>query len=791
MPSVVNKELNILIMEDVAADVVMINHELRKGGLAFRSKRVETRDNFIRELRESPPDLIFSDHGLPAFDGFSALAIAREKCPDTPFIFVTGSMGEEMAIETFKSGATDYVLKSRLSNLVPAVQRALHLAEERTRRRQAEDALRESERRFRMLVEGVKDYAIIMLDSEGNITSWNTGAELVQGYGASEIIGRHFSCFYPAEEVQERKPDEVLNLAATKGRSEEEGWRVRKGGSPFWANVVMTALRDNRGELRGFVLVTRDVTERKHAQEALQKSEERYRRLIELCPDALLVQSNNRIVFVNSAALRLLGAEGPEQLIGKPVKEIVHPDYWEVVQRRLRQLREDGTAVFWKSAEGRIQRSKGEGTVVPFIEEKFIRLDGREVDVEVAATPLTFQDRPAVQVIARDITQRKRSTETLRETEGRRAAILETALDAVVAIDHEGKVVEWNPAAEKMFGYNRSDAVGREMAELIVPPSLRPAHRQGLAQCLATGEGRMFGRYIEMSAMRADGTVFPAELAITRIATTQPPLFTGYIRDITERKEAEAEVRRLQMELERRVRERTAQLEAANRELEAFNCSVSHDLRTPLLRIRGFAELLRQKAAPELDEENRRHLQTIAESARAMDQLIEELLAFSMLGQRQLLNTSVSVTELVKAAQNDLAQEISGRNIYWTIGELPEVHGDPAMLRQVWVNLISNALKYTRPRETARIEIGCANHRAEFVFFIRDNGIGFDVRYANKLFGIFQRLHRAEEFEGTGIGLANVQRIIQRHGGRAWAKAKVNKGAAFYFSLPKSTNGHS
>src|SRR5882672_6133047 len=200
MSSVVNKELNILIVEDVAADVVMINHELRKGGLAFRSKRVETRENFIRELRENPPDLIFSDHGLPAFDGFSALTIAREKCPHTPFIFVTGSMGEEMAIETFKNGATDYVLKSRLSNLVPAVQRALHLAEERTRRRRAEDALRESEQRFRMLVEGVRDYAIIMLDSEGNITSWNTGAELVQGYRPSEIIGRHFSCFYPPEE---------------------------------------------------------------------------------------------------------------------------------------------------------------------------------------------------------------------------------------------------------------------------------------------------------------------------------------------------------------------------------------------------------------------------------------------------------------------------------------------------------------------------------------------------------------------------------------------------------------
>jgi PAS domain S-box-containing protein len=783
----VNNELSILVMEDIAADVVLINHELRKGGLAFRSKRVETREDFVRELRENPPDLIFSDHGLPAFDGFSALAIAREKCPDTPFIFVTASMGEELAAETFKSGATDYVLKTRLSNLVPAVQRALHLAEERTRRTQAEEALRQSEQRFRMLVEGVRDYAIVMLDTRGNVTSWNPGAELVQGYGASQIVGRHFSCFYPPEDAQKGKADEALNTAAAKGRFEEEGWRVRKGGSLFCANVVITALRDNRGALQGFTLVTRDISERKLAQEALQKSEERYRRLVELCPDALLVQSASRIVYVNSAAARLLGARNPQQLIGKPVKEIIHPDYWEIVQRRLRQLRDEGTTVFWKSAEGRLQRSKGEGTVVPFIEEKFIRLDGGEVDVEVAATPLTFQDKPAVQIIARDITRRKRSTETLRESEGHRSAILHTALDAIVSINHEGRVVEWNPAAERMFGYPRSDALGREMAELIIPPSLRAAHRQGLARCLESGESPLLGRRLEMNAMRADGTMFPVELAITSIGTDRPALFIGYIRDITEQKQMAGELRRLHTELERQVAERTAELEAANKELDAFNSSVSHDLRTPLLHIRGFVELLRARASATLDEESREHLRTIAESARVMDKLIEDLLTYAVLGQRRLVKTSVRVMELVDAAQRDLAEEIGERTIQWTIGELPDVQADPMMLRQVWVSLISNALKYTRPRDTARIEIGCADQRDELIFFVRDNGVGFDMKHADKLFGVFQRLHRAEEFEGTGIGLANVQRIVQRHGGRAWAEGKVNEGATFYFSLPVTT----
>jgi len=278
-----NKELRILILEDVATDVVIINRELRKSGLAFRSIRIETREDFLRELQDDTPDLIFSDHGLPKFNGFAALALAQEKCPGIPFIFVTGSEREETAVETFKKGATDFVLKARLSDLGPAVQRALQLVEERARRREAE--------------------------------------------------------------------------------------------------------------------------------RALQKSEERFQQLVELCPDALFVQSDDCIVFANSATARLLGAASVEQLIGKPMKEFVHPECWETLQQRLRELREEGTTLFWKSAQGRVQQLEGEEPVVPFYDEKFVRLDGRVVDVEVAAAPLTFENRPSVQIIARDIAQRKRAAE--------------------------------------------------------------------------------------------------------------------------------------------------------------------------------------------------------------------------------------------------------------------------------------------------------------------------------------------------------------------------------------------
>src|SRR6266498_755514 len=206
-------EMRILILEDVAADVVLINHELRRAHINFRSQRVETREGFLFQLDHHKPDVILSDHGLPNFDGFTALAIARDKCPDVPFIFVTSAMGENFTIQTFESGATDYVLKNQLSKLVPAIQRAL----------------RESEERFRMLVEGVKDYAIYMLDKEGRITSWNAGAEWMKGYRAQEIIGEHFSRFFTPEDVSKRLPEQALRTAVAEGRFEEEGWRVRKG----------------------------------------------------------------------------------------------------------------------------------------------------------------------------------------------------------------------------------------------------------------------------------------------------------------------------------------------------------------------------------------------------------------------------------------------------------------------------------------------------------------------------------------------------------------------------------
>ena len=254
-------------------------------------------------------------------------------------------------------------------------------------------------------------------------------------------------------------------------------------------------------------------------------------------------------------------------------------------------------------------------------------------------------------------------------------------------------------------------------------------------------------------------------------------------RSIAERRQAEATIQELNASLERRVAERTAQLEAANRELEAFSYSVSHDLRAPLRAMDGFSQAVLEDFGARLPEEGRRYLETIRSSAQRMGELIDDLLAFARLSRQELNRRQVDTGQLVRGVLADLGSPWPGRLVQLRVGALPSCVADPALLKQVWVNLLSNALKYTRRREQAEIEIGCARAGGPDVFFVRDNGAGFDPRYAGKLFGVFQRMHRLEDYEGTGVGLAIVQRIVHRHGGRVWAEAQVDRGATFYFTL--------
>jgi len=276
----VNGQIRVLVLEDNASDFELLKRELRNAGLAYTAEWAEDKKTFLQALEKFTPDLVLLDYSLPGFDGLSALALSQQRFPDIPVIIVSGAIGEEVAIETLKAGATDYVLKQRLTRLGFVIQRALQEAEQRTERKRAEDALRQSEERFRLLVDGVKDYAIFMVDPEGYVTSWNAGAERIKGWTADEILGKHISCFYLPEAVAAGQPERALELASQTGQFEEEGYRVRKDGEVFWANTLITAIHNETGQLRGFAKVTRDITERKLMEMELRKARDELERRV-------------------------------------------------------------------------------------------------------------------------------------------------------------------------------------------------------------------------------------------------------------------------------------------------------------------------------------------------------------------------------------------------------------------------------------------------------------------------------------------------------------------------------
>jgi PAS domain S-box-containing protein len=377
--------------------------------------------------------------------------------------------------------------------------------------------------------------------------------------------------------------------------------------------------------------------------------------------------------------------------------------------------------------------------------------------------------------------ERKRAEDELRQSEAKFRRLFDANIVGIIFPDLSGNILEANDAFLEMVGYTREDLrAGRVRWDTMTPPEYKPLDELSIQELRTSGVCTAF----EKEYIRKDGSRVPV-LLVGALLEGERERTVSFILDLSDRKQAEAEIRQLNASLEQRVKERTAQLEAVNQELESFSYSVSHDLRAPLRHISGFVNLLQKHAPDTLDETSQRYLNIITQTTKQAGKLIDDLLSFSRMGRTEMRYTTVNMTQLIREVQRDIEQNIDGREIHWQIEELPQVQGDFSLLRLVLQNLMDNAVKYTSKREYANIEIGKTETEHEFVFFVHDNGVGFDMRYVHKLFGVFQRLHSTEEFDGTGIGLANVQRIIHRHGGRTWAEGVVEQGATFYFSLPK------
>ena len=558
---------------------------------------------------------------------------------------------------------------------------------------------------------------------------------------------------------------------------DEEMQIITARGRRVWVRAIGEAVRNPSGAIVGVQGAFQDISERKRAEEALHESEERFRTLVEQAPEGIFIQARQRFVYVNAATVRLFGAAGPEQLLGEMVESRMHPDFRAQVRERIRLLNEQ-------------HRPQPPADLV------FVGLDGSRRDVSVSGVPFEFKGEQGALVFVRDITERKRAEEALQRThntlvEAQRIAHL-GSFEYVAAT----RTTVWSEEEYRIYGLDPTQP--SPTYDALLAACIHPSDAALLHESFTTAMQSRSLYELEHRIVRPDGSVrWVYDLAHPYFGAQGELLrYVGATLDITERKRVEAEIRELNRTLEQRVHERTAELRAANQELESFSYAVSHDLRGPLRAMNGFSHALLEDHGATLPDGARAHLDEIILGCRRMGELIDGLLRLSRSTRGEVQCDALDLSAMARRVLGEFAAAEPGRRVTWTIEPGLTARGDARMVEVVVANLLGNAWKYTAHRSDAKIEIGAqgsgnppesrllAPATGFAVFFVRDNGAGFDMRHADKLFHPFQRLHREDEFPGIGIGLATVQRIVHRHGGTVRATAAPGRGATFCFSLP-------
>ena len=641
-----------------------------------------------------------------------------------------------------------------------------------TERRDAEAYLR----RFELLSEHSRDIILFMGNKDGRILEANAAAVQAYGYSRDELLGLT---------IQDLRASGTQNLTAEQMLQADahgilfETIHRRKDGTTF--PVEVSSQGATIGGVRTLISIIRDITDRKNAEKALLESEARFRSLFEESADAHLLLENSIFSDCNLAAVQMMRAHSKEEILSVHPSKL-SPEYQpdgrlstEKVDEMIRIALENGSNRFeW------IHRRK----------------DGTDFPVEVLLTSISTGERQVIHTVWRDITERKQieqalqaahdkleikvqeRTAALSQANALLQALMDNLPDHIYFKDLQSRFIRNSKSQASLLGLNDpSEVVGKTDFDFFPHAARSYAEEQ---EVMRSGKPIVD---LEEWVVWPDGRE-------TWVLTTKLPLrnsegqtigIFGISHDITERKRSEQSIRQLNADLEKQ----TEQLQAANKELEAFSYSVSHDLRAPLRAIDGYTRILVEDYESILDEEGKRVCGVISREARRMGQLIDDLLSFSRLGRKEMYSSKIEMRTLVVSVLNELLKEEDRERIDVHIANLPVAKGDSSLIRQVWVNLLANAIKFSSKKERAVIEVGGKTTKEELIYYLRDNGAGFEMEYANKLFGVFQRLHSESEFSGTGVGLAIVQRIIRRHGGRIWAEGAVEKGATFYFALPR------